>query len=412
MDQPCIHTISSTHKRSCAAEGMGNVVAVIPARGGSKEIPRKNLCRVGGHPLVGRTILAAQKAKSVSSVVVSTDDEEIAEVARSYHARVIMRPPEISGDTASSESALLHVADVLEGEGCVPEVIVLLQCTSPFTKARDIDGTVAIVSEKAADAAFAACQCACFLWREDDWGKAIGINHAGGPRTMRQDLNPQYLEAGSVYAMRLEALRRVGHRFCGHTGIHKVESAQCMEIDSFEELRLAQRIAHERDLLEISECLPDPVQAVVFDFDGVFTDNTVMVGEDGREAVVCSRADGMGIERLRNAGIPLLALSRESNSVVRARCAKMNLPCQDAATNKLPLLEKWLRDQRVDRAHTVYVGNDINDLECLDYVGCAVGPADSHPDILGHLHIRLQRKGGCHAVREIADAILASDQGR
>ena len=388
------------------------VVVVIPARGGSKGIPRKNLARVGGHPLIGRAITAARGAALVDRVVVSTDDEEIASVAHAYGAEVIERPADLSGDTASSESALTHVAQLLEErEGLPPSILALLQCTAPFTTSGDIDGTLRPVINEQADSAFAAVSFKHFVWSAEDDGRAAGVNHDGGPRVRRQDLAPQFLETGSVYAMRYDALVAEGHRFCGRTVLNQVPESHCFEIDTPTELQQAQAMAHLLDGTTITEALPERVGAVVFDFDGVFTDNAVWVGQDGQESVRCSRGDGMGIAALREAGIPLLVLSKERNPVVAARCEKLGLPVEQGVDEKRSALARWLSAQGVEPPHVVYLGNDVNDLPCLEYVGCAVGPADSHPAILGALHVRLRSTGGCGCVRELCDHILERMRG-
>lgn len=384
-----------------------DVCLVIPARGGSKGIPKKNLQLVGGHSLLGRAIMRAKEAMLVTEIVVSTDDEEIAAEARRYGAGVVERPAEISGDTASSESALLHAVDALQEQtGRAPTVTVLMQCTSPFTTAADIDGTVAPVVEGEAESAFAACVFHHFLWQRDTQGHAQGVNHDGGPRKRRQDLEPHYLEAGSVYAMRTETLCAEGTRFCGRTVIHEVPADHCFEIDTPEELERARAIARTLGETEVGTALPSQIDGVVFDFDGVFTDNAVYVDQEGRESVRCSRGDGMGVELLRKSGIPMVVLSKERNPVVAARCKKLRLPLEQGINDKLPVLKSWIDDNNLDPLKVLYVGNDINDLDCMAYVGCAVGPADAHPAILDKLQLRLQASGGNGAVRELADLIL------
>lgn len=207
-------------------------------------IPRKNLAYVGGHPLIGRAIIAARGAALVDSVVVSTDDEAIASVALEYGAEVIERPKELSGDTASSESALTHASQLLaEREGVRPSVVALLQCTAPFTTSADIDGTLRPVINEQAESAFAAVSFKHFVWLAEDDGRVAGVNHEGGPRARRQDLAPQFLEAGSVYAMRYDALIAEGHRFCGRTVLHQVPDSHCFEIDTPTELQQAQAMA-------------------------------------------------------------------------------------------------------------------------------------------------------------------------
>ena len=124
-----------------------STVAIIPARGGSKGIPDKNLQHVGGIPLLVRTIHALQRSSSVSAVYVSTDSESIARLASAYGAKVIMRPNDLSSDSASSESALLHAIEVIESRGQHPTSIVFAQCTSPFIEPADVDGVIKVFYE-------------------------------------------------------------------------------------------------------------------------------------------------------------------------------------------------------------------------------------------------------------------------
>lgn len=155
--------------------------------------------------------------------------------------------------------------------------------------------------------------------------------------------------------------------------------------------------------------LPFPVQAVIFDFDGVFTDNTVITFEDGREAVICNRSDGMGIGELIRNNVPCLVISTEKNHVVLSRCKKMGIPCYHGVCNKKDVLIQWIQKNNISAANVVYVGNDINDLECMKVVGCPVAVADCHPDILPVARIVLERNGGRGAVREICDLIIKNN---
>jgi N-acylneuraminate cytidylyltransferase len=220
-------------------------VAIIPARGGSKGVPRKNLREVGGISLIARSVHAAQAAERVDAVYVSTDDAEIAEAARAAGAGVIKRPADISGDAASSEAALLHGLDVLAEDGIHPERLVLLQCTSPFTEGADIDNCVAALDNPAAAASLSVKDDHGFYWSIDD-GFAVGINHdATQQRKRRQELPPQYRENGAVYAMRVDAFRAVGRRFCGPV-IAVPSEAPFVEIDSLEDFELCNAIAAQR----------------------------------------------------------------------------------------------------------------------------------------------------------------------
>lgn len=186
-------------------------LAVIPARGGSKGIPRKNLQLVGGVPLIARSILAAQASQLVHRVVVTTDDDEIAQVAQAYGAFVVQRPVSLASDLASSEAALLHCLEVLEADTALPEILVFLQCTSPFTTGEDIDSVLGALDDPVIQSAFSVTAWHGFLW----WARGEGVNHdAASPRQRRQDLEPQYLETGAIYAMRTKAFKREKNRFC------------------------------------------------------------------------------------------------------------------------------------------------------------------------------------------------------
>jgi N-acylneuraminate cytidylyltransferase len=151
--------------------------------------------------------------------------------------------------------------------------------------------------------------------------------------------------------------------------------------------------------------LPERLDALVFDFDGVFTDNRVTVLDEGREAVVCNRSDGLGIERLRKAGWPMLVLSKETHPIVSARCAKLKLECLQGIDEKGPALRHWLDARGFSPDRTLYVGNDVNDLPCLAEVGCPVVVADAYPEARRAARIILDHPGGHGALRELAELI-------
>ena len=145
------------------------------------------------------------------------------------------------------------------------------------------------------------------------------------------------------------------------------------------------------------------------DFDGVFTDNRALVFEDGREAVFVSRADGMGISLLRKVDFPMVVISTERNPVVSVRCKKLKLECIRGVDDKLSVLHKWASDKGVDMGQVAYVGNDINDVECMKAVGYSIAVADAHPSALGIANMVLSACGGQGAIREIVDMIIAAD---
>lgn len=384
---------------------MSEVLAVIPARGGSKSLPRKNVLPLAGIPLVAHTIRAAQASSLVRRVVVSTEDAEIAEIARRFGADVIHRPMELATDEASSEAALLHALEYLEAEeGYRPEILCFLQCTSPLTAPVDIDGLISAMIAAEADTALSVTPFHHFVWRQDANGDAVGVNHDHAVRLRRQDRDKEFLETGAVYAMVADRFRVARHRFFGHTVLHQMPAARVLEIDDPEDFTLAA----ERLSLKggATSQLPSRIEGIVFDFDGVFTDDCVLVDEHGTEAVRCSRRDGMGIEMLRSAGLPMIVLSKERNPVVARRCDKLRLQYRQGQESKIGALEAWIGDRGLDAQQVIYVGNDVNDIECMAAVGCAVAPADAHPKALAAASVVLNSAGGQGAIRELADMIL------
>ena len=382
-------------------------LAIIPARGGSKGIPRKNIHPLGGKPLIAYSIEQVRRARLINRVVVSTDDTEIAAVSQGYGAEVVWRPAKISSDSASSESALLHTLEHLQkSEGYKPDILAFIQCTSPLTLAEDIDGTIQTLLDEGADSALAVTPFHYFLWMEQASGDIIGINHDKQVRLLRQEREPQFLETGAVYSMRVSGFIQARHRFFGKTAIYIMPPERHLEIDEPVDFRIAEVLLREQRIEQRLNCLPENVEALVLDFDGVFTNNKVFVFQDGREAVLCNRSDGWGIDQLKKNGLKVLILSTEANPVVQARADKLGIPCLHGLQEKGAILQDWIEERNIDPCQVVYVGNDVNDLTCMALVGCATAVADAHPMVLEVADLILERDGGEGAIREICDVIL------
>ncbi|MFT4283481.1 MAG: acylneuraminate cytidylyltransferase [Protaetiibacter sp.] len=383
---------------------MNEVVAIIPARGGSRGVPRKNVRRVGGVPLIVRAVRAAVAAAAVDRVVVSTDDAEIAELARAHGAEVVERPAELAGDVASSESALDHALAVLDGRGVDVGVIVFLQATSPFIDPRALDAAIASVREGGVDVAFSAVPSWGFLWRPRADARGVtGVNHDPARRPRRQDRPAEFLETGAFYVLDAPGYRAAGHRFFGVVAPALVPEQTAIEIDTEDELRLASAIA-----VLIDRPGPVDADAVVTDFDGVHTDDRVLIAEDGSEYVTVSRSDGMGVARLVRAGVPLLILSAERNRVVAARARKLGVEVRHGIDDKAAALVEWSVQAGVPLARVAYLGNDLNDLGCLELVGWPIATPDAHPLVRAAARVVLEHPGGHGAVRELADRVLAA----
>ncbi len=150
------------------------------------------------------------------------------------------------------------------------------------------------------------------------------------------------------------------------------------------------------------------VKLVIFDFDGVFTDNRVITSQDGIESVICWRSDGIGLSRIVKLGIKVAIVSTESNTVVNVRASKLKIPCFQNIENKALIVEEICTNWQVDIKQTMFVGNDINDIPAFDIVGFPVAVADSYPEIHPHVIHKTQKNGGYGAVREICDMLYNS----
>lgn len=156
------------------------------------------------------------------------------------------------------------------------------------------------------------------------------------------------------------------------------------------------------------------VRMLVFDFDGVMSNNQVLVMQDGTEGVLCNRSDGMGVEMLRRAapeGFSMLVLSKEMNPVVAARCRKLKLECHQGVDDKLPHLKKLAMERGVEREGVAYVGNDLNDVACMGWAGLPIAVADAYPECKTVARHVTRAKGGLGAVREVCDRLIAALRG-
>ncbi len=390
---------------AAAASGTGLTVAIIPARGGSKGVPGKNLRRVGGVSLVERAVLVCLEAGRIDRVYVTTDDPDIAAAATHAGAEVITRPAALAGDTASSESALLHALDQVSQAGLEPQVMVFVQATSPFIDPATLDLGVELVLTDQADSVFSALPSHEFLWRNttaDGLPLVAGQNHDAAFRPRRQDRQPDYRETGAFYVMDVAGFRAREHRFFGRVAPVAVSALTAVDVDTLPELLMADAMSglHPPLTSELD------VDVVFTDFDGVHTDDSALVDQDSHETVRVSRSDGLGVRRLREAGVAMVIISTETNPVVRARAAKLKVEVQQGVDDKITAVRNWLEEHQIPAARAVYVGNDINDAAPMGLVGWPVAVADARPEILRISRLRLTRPGGHGAVRELCDLVV------
>jgi CMP-N,N'-diacetyllegionaminic acid synthase len=207
------------------------VLAIIPARGGSKRVPGKNLAPFEGKPLLAHSIEDALGAALVTRTVVTTDDAEIKKVALSFGAEVIDRPAELATDTATSESALAHVMSTLrDREGYEPDLIVFLQCTSPARDPNDIDEAIRTLDREKADSLLSVARFDKYIWQPGP-DSASPINYDFRRRWRDQEFPPQYMENGSIYVFKPDVLRKTDNRLGGKIALFEMDASKGFQID-------------------------------------------------------------------------------------------------------------------------------------------------------------------------------------
>jgi len=186
------------------------IIAIIPARGGSKELPRKNIRLLGGKPLIAYTIEAALKSKYLDKVIVSTEDEEIAEISKKYSAEVIVRPKHLATDTAKTIDVLFHILKVLKEEKYIPDIVVLLQPTSPLRTTDDINKAIEIFLKNKCESVVSIYESErSFYWSfkiEKKYLKPLlGWKYF---ERRRQDLPKIYIPNGAIFISTPKALNK------------------------------------------------------------------------------------------------------------------------------------------------------------------------------------------------------------
>jgi CMP-N,N'-diacetyllegionaminic acid synthase len=222
---------------------MKNVVAIILARGGSKGIPGKNIIDFCGKPLIAWTIEQLKQANGISSIWVSSDNEEILSISQSIGTEVIERPADISGDTATSESGWVHALGIIEARVGQVDIIFAPQVTSPLREVGDIERAIYDFQAQECDSMF-SCSVAedLLYWEQTPEGALRSINYDYRNRKRRQDMNKQYIENGSFYLFTPEVLRQHHNRFGGKICMVKMEFWKMFEIDSMEDYKMCEAL--------------------------------------------------------------------------------------------------------------------------------------------------------------------------
>ena len=404
------------------------VLALIPARGGSKGIPRKNIRPFSGFPLIAWSIAAALQAETVTRVIVSTDDEAIASVAREWGAETpFLRPAKFAQDQTTDLPVFNHALKWLaERENYHPDAVVQLRPTSPIRPRGCVDATLQVLrlhpDADSVRGVVPAGQNPHKMWRLPlgENGPIKNLLEVPGLdepyNAPRQILPPVYWQTGHIDAIRAATI--LGGSMSGKTIYPLViDPRYTVDLDSLNDWVKAEWLAAYGGLEYVSpgqprRPMPEQFKLVVLDFDGVLTDNRVWTDQDGREMVASNRSDSLGLGLLRSAGVQVQVISKEVNPVVAARCKKIKVPCLQGVDDKASALKKLLADSKITPAFAVFVGNDLNDLPCFPVVGWSVAVADALPEVIRHADFVLAQRGGHGAVRELCDLIIRRNEVR
>lgn len=237
------HVMSDGPLISTAKNGKDlSVVAVIPARGGSKGIQQKNLVKIAGRPLIEYSIEHAQATAMISEVVISTDDREIAEVSSELGATVVERPDHLARDEATSETAILHVLDVLRArDSRDPDLVVFLQATSPLRSDVAIDEAIETLIASRADSLFSACTQHGFVWQiGQESVESVTYDYLHRPR--RQESPEHVVENGSIYVFKPWVLRELGNRLGGRIAVYRMSVLHSFQIDEPEDVEVIETL--------------------------------------------------------------------------------------------------------------------------------------------------------------------------
>ncbi len=380
-------------------------IALIPARKGSKEIPEKNIMNLSGKPLIVWTIEQAIKSKKISRVIVSTDCNKIAEISKNSGAEVpFLRPTIYSQDNSSTESVLLHAIEKLEIKDLKFKTsIVLLQPTSPIRFRDSIDQSISKFEKENADSLVSVNATKNFFWKN----KAIPLYNFK-KRSMRQNLKKNeiiYKENGSIYISKVDILLKNKNRLGGKITIFEMKEDEGYEVDSlkdFENVKsLISRNKYFRKKIKISE-----IDAIIFDFDGVLTNNYVYISSSGAESVRCNRSDGYSFKIFKDLGLRIFILSSEINKVVKKRADKLNVKSILGSKDKKKDIHKICKIYNFDLNKIIYVGNDINDIEAMKECGISLAVNDAIKEVKQVADFVLLSKGGEMVAREILNEFL------
>ncbi|MEA1984936.1 MAG: HAD hydrolase family protein [Euryarchaeota archaeon] len=386
---------------------MNKYVALIPARGGSKSIPLKNIKKIAGKPLIFWAIEAALECSIINKIYLSTDSDEISSVAEQINDEcfeVIERSPETATDIASTESVMLEFSKNHDFEN-----IILIQATSPLITSDDLNNAIDIYEQKKADSLLSVVNQTRFIWEKCSEDFIQPLNYDPTKRPRRQEFDGYLVENGAFYITSHRALVKTKSRISGNIAYYKMDEDSYFEIDEPSDWLIVEQLLmmHKKSIQPLKDSFAR-IKMLITDVDGVLTDCGMYYSEKIDELKKFNTRDGMGMQLLRECGIKVAIITKESTKIVEARARKLNVTdLFQGVDDKLAVVDDLKAKYGLDYSEIAYIGDDVNDLQVLEKVGLSVCPNDAVDDVTRICDIVLTKKGGEGAVREFYEQMMS-----
>lgn len=386
---------------------MSRVLAFIPARCGSKSIAMKNIRPFCGQPLIYWNLEALEHCTAVDEVIVATDCDEITGIVEGFgfsKTRIYRRREENAQDHSSTESVML---EYIHQAGLPPEAtFMLVQATSPLTTAAHYQAGLDQFQESGADSLLSAVRTKRFFWSEE--GKSINYDYRNRPR--RQDFAGLMLENGAFYISSVGNILEHGNRLSGKISVFEMPEHTALELDEPIDWEIGEQLMADYRIQAPDGPDFGSIRLFVSDVDGVLTDGSMYYTETGDELKRFHTYDGMAFKLMRAAGIKTALITSEDTQMVANRAKKLQIDHLYQGRlhgGKLHAIEDICELENISLQQVAYIGDDINCREALSAVGFAFCPANALPDIQALPRIiRLQRRGGDGAVREVYEKYI------
>ena len=378
-----------------------SVIAFIPARGGSKSIPGKNIKIFCGKPLIYWNLLALQKSHLIDEIVVATDCENIYETVINFNfskVKLYDRNQENAQDHSTSESIMIEYINYASLSS--KDIFLLVQATSPFTKTCDFNSGLELMQKH--DTVLSCARIKRFIWND----KSSPLNYDYKKRPRRQDFEGVFMENGAFCISTVKDIIKNNNRISGNIGICEMDEHTYVEIDEQDDWIIAEKLFLKHHKKQLNTF--DNIKLFLSDVDGVLTDAGMYYTEQGDEIKKFSTYDGMGLKILQTKGIKVGIITSEDRELNKRRAKKLNLNFDfHGAVNKLDVITSLCKKENIDLSEVAYVGDDLNCLSLLSNVGFPACPLNAVKEIKSIPNIiQLSKSGGEGVVREFIDLIL------